>query len=171
MKRILAGLILIMAATAFFACKDDNSLEKLRKNELALLAAFIEENYPNEEPKPSGLYYIEEEAGTGDSIVPGDRVQIFYATWTVDSILIDESNGYTAGYRYEPYEYTVGTGTAIAGLEEATTYMQLGTVANLVIPSELAYGQNGNTGVPGFTTLLMHVEVYKIYQANPSSSE
>ena len=167
MKRIFVGFIIAAAAVSVFSCKDDNSLEKLRQNELALLHAFIDQNYPNEEPKPSGLYYIEDVKGTGDSIVPGDRVQIFYATWTIDSILIDESNGYTDGYRFEPYEYTVGAGAAISGLEEASTYMQLGTVANLVIPSEIAYGQNGTTGVPGFSTLLMRVEVYKIYQANP----
>jgi len=32
-----------------------------------------------------------------------------------------------------------------------------------VLPSELAYGQNGTTGISGFTTLLMEVEVYKVY--------
>ena len=169
MKRFFTGLTIAVIAVMIISCKDDNSLEKLRKAELEKLDAFIKENYPNEESKPSGLYYIEELKGTGDSIVPGDRVQIFYATWTVDSILLDETNGYTNGYRFEPFEYTVGGGTAIAGLEEASTYMQLGTVSNLVIPSELGYGQNGTTGIPGFTTLLMHVEVYKIYRLNPSS--
>jgi hypothetical protein len=43
-------------------------------------------------------------------------------------------------------------------------------VANIVINSALAYGQNGNTygspPVPGFTTLLMQVEVYKIVNSN-----
>jgi len=169
MKRIFAGLIIVVLAIVIFSCKEDKSLERMRKNELALLKAYIDKNYPGEEPKPSGLYYFEEVKGTGDSIVPGDRVQIFYATWLIDSLLIDETNGYLQGHRFEPFEYVVGSGSAIAGLEEASTYMQLGTVSNLVIPSELAYGQNGNLGVPGFSTLLMQVEVYKIYRANPSS--
>lgn len=171
MKRFINGLIFTVLAMAFFACKDNNNLEKLRQNELEKLDAFISANYPNELPKSSGLYYIEEVKGTGDTIVPGDRVQIFYATWTVDSLLIDETNGFTEGFRFEPYEYIVGAGTAITGLEEASTYMQLGTVANLVLPSELAYGQNGTTGVAGFTTLLMRVEVYKVYRAATSSGE
>jgi FKBP-type peptidyl-prolyl cis-trans isomerase len=79
--------------------------------------------------------------------------------------LIDQTNGYLLGQRYEPLEYVVGAGSVIAGLEEASTYMQKGTKANLVIPSELAYGQNGSSGVSGFSTLLMEVEVYKIYPA------
>ncbi len=171
MKRFFTGLIFTAVVIGFFACGDDNSLEALRKNELAKLDKYLATNYPGLKPTPSGLYYIEEVKGTGDSIVPGDKIQIFYATWTIDSLLLDETNGYTKGYRFEPYEFVVGAGTAIKGLEEAATYMQLGTVANLVINSELAYGQNGNTQgsppVPGFTTLLMQVQVYKIYRAKP----
>lgn len=168
MKRFsLIAIAGIVASIAFFSCKDNNNLEKYRKEELALLNAYISTNYPNEQPKPSGLYYIEETKGTGDSIKIGDRVQIFYATWSVDSILLDETSGFTKGYEFEPFEFIVGSGKAIAGLDEAATYMQQGTVANLVIPSELAYGQNGNSsGIVGFTTLLMQVKVDKIYRAN-----
>lgn len=171
MKHVFTGLIFTAVLIGFFACGDDNSLEELRKNELAKLDTYIQTNYPDVEPTSSGLYYVEEVKGTGDTIVPGDKVQIFYATWLIDSTLIDETNGYTTRYRFEPFEFVVGAGTAITGLEEAATYMQKGTVANLVINSELAYGQNGNTNgnppVPGFTTLLMQVEVYKVYKANP----
>jgi len=167
MKQVFKVLFFTIAAVGIFSCGDDNSLEELRKNELALLDEYMLENYPGVEPKPSGLYYIEEVKGTGDTIKLGDQVQIYYATWLIDSTLIDETNGYLKGLRYEPFTVNVGSGTAIAGLEEALTYMQKGTVANLVINSELAYGQNGNTQgsppVPGFTTLLMQVEVYKIY--------
>ena len=167
-KHVFAALIFSVIIFGFLACGDDNSLEKLRENELEKIDAYMQANYPDVEPSKSGLYYIEEVKGTGDTIVPGDKIQIFYATWLIDSTLIDETNGYIAGHRFEPYEFVVGAGTAIAGLEEAATYMQKGTVANLIINSQLAYGQNGNTygdpPVPGFTTLLMQVEVYKIYK-------
>jgi FKBP-type peptidyl-prolyl cis-trans isomerase FkpA len=172
-KHFFTGLILTALVVGFLACGDDNSLEELRKNELAILDEYMQTNYPDAEPTGSGLYYIEEVKGTGDTIVPGDRIQVFYATWLIDSTLIDESDkpkGYTSGYEYEPLEFIVGAGTVIKGLEEAATYMQLGTVANLVINSELAYGQNGNTygdpPVTGFTTLLMQVKVHKVYRAN-----
>jgi FKBP-type peptidyl-prolyl cis-trans isomerase len=165
MKNVLISIFAIVAAATFFSC-DDNSLEKQRQQELETLNAYIDENYPDVEPTPSGLYYIEDKAGTGDTIKLGDKVQIFYATYTLDSFLIDESDGYTDGYRYEPLEFTVGTGSVIAGLDEAMTYMQKGTVATLIIDSGLAYGQNGNGTIPGFTSLRMEVEVYKVYPAN-----
>lgn len=160
-------LILFVAVAAVFLCSscDNNDQEKLRKIELEKLAEFIELNYPNLEPNPSGLYYIEKQKGSGDTIQVGDRVQIFYSTWTIDSALIDETQGYSLGHRFEPFEFIVGSGSAISGLEEAATYMQKGTKASLVIPSELAYGQNGTYGVSGFTSLLMEVEVYKFYPA------
>ncbi len=165
MKNVIIPIFALVAATALLSC-NDNSLEKQRQKELEILNAYIDKNYPDVEPKRSGLYYIEEVKGTGDTIKPGDKVQIFYATWTLDSFLIDESDGFTDGYRYEPLEFTVGAGSVITGLDEAMTYMQKGTVATLIIDSGLAYGQNGNGTVPGFTSLRMKVEVYKIYPAN-----
>lgn len=166
MKRyILSGLFIVIVATFIFSCKStDNGYEQMRKNELAKLETFIQANYPTIEPTSSGLYYIEQVVGEGDSILAGDKIQIFYSTWTIDSVLIDESSGYSLGHRYEPFEFTVGSGTSITGLEEAATYMKKGTKASLVIPSELAYGQSGSSNVAGFTTLLMEVEVYKIYR-------
>ncbi len=183
MKRIFVILILAVAIVAVFSCKKDNSYEKLRKNELALLDTYIQENYKDSVPRPSGLYYFEVAEGTGDStIVPGDRVQIFYAVWTIDSLLKDETNGYTDGYRYEPLEFTVKPAGQLSsssattldetpGLHEAITYMKNGTVADLIMPSEIAYGQNGNIyyGISGFETLLVHVEVYKIFRGGTSA--
>ena len=169
MKRFTNLVLVIVAALALFlSCNKDNDLGKLRAIELEKLDEFIQANYPNVEAKPSGLYYYEVKAGQGDTIKTGDVVQIFYSTWTIDSVLIDETSGYSLGHRFEPYEFIVGAGDAITGLEEGANYMQPGTIANLVIPSELAYGQNGTTGVAGFTTLLMQVEVYKVYPVNVS---
>ena len=161
-RKLIPGLFLLLTTIVIFSCNNNNDLEKQRQNELQKLAEFIRLHYPKENPKPSGLYYIEAKKGTGDTIKTGDKVQIFYSTWTIDSVLVDETNGYSNGYRFEPFEYIVGKGDAIKGLEEASTYMQTGTKANLVIPSELAYGQQTSSGLPAFTTLLMEVEVYKV---------
>lgn len=163
-KYILSGLFLTVIAATIFSCRDSGTgYEAIRKNELEKLDAFVQEHYPTVEPTASGLYYIEMIEGVGDSIQAGDKVQIFYSTWTIDSVLIDETSGYSLGHRFEPYEFIVSAGDAISGLEEGANYMRPGTICNLVIPSELAYGQNGTTGVAGFTTLLMQVEVYKVY--------
>jgi FKBP-type peptidyl-prolyl cis-trans isomerase FkpA len=171
MRKIFAILFVVIAGFAFLGCPKDNSLEKLRENELRKLDEFIAKHYLDSVPKASGLYYIETIKGEGDTIFPGDRVQIYYATWTIDSLLIDESSGYTVGQKFEPLEFIVGKGEVLKGLEEAIQYMKLNGKASLVLPSEVAYGQNNKDGIPGFTTLLMEIEVYKVYHRKKPDDE
>ena len=173
MKRIVfSGIFLLIVVAAFFSCKKEDLYSKSRREELKELEAFIAENYPDLEPKPSGLYFIETQQGTGDTIKIGDRVHVYYATYALSAdsldnlslILIDESVQYsTEGYLYEPFEVIVGSGGAIQGLEEGLRYMQLGTKARLIINSGLAYGHTGQGILPGFTTLVMDVEVHKVF--------
>jgi len=168
MKRLIAGILLAGSAIAFFACNKDNSLEELRRNELEILDEYISSHHPGAEPESSGIYYFQYEPGSEeDTIKLGDRVQIFYATWRLDgandTVLVDQSSGYVNGHRFEPLEFTVGLSEVITGLEQGITNMHLNEVGKLVIDSELAYGQNGSGSVGGFKTLLMEVEVYKIY--------
>lgn len=169
MKKTLAAIFVALGAIAFMACDDTIDYEKMRKEELKILDDYLAISHPGAEPTGSGLYYFNEEGtGEGDTIKPGDQVQIYYATWVLesatDSTLIDQTAGFLNGHRYEPYSYVVGAGTAISGLEEATTYMQSGTHSYLVINSELAYQQrgSGDGAVGPFETILMEVEVYKV---------
>ncbi len=165
MKKIFSLAVISLIVIGMLSnCKEDN-YQKLRDKELKMLKEYLKKNYPNLKPKPSGLYFIEVEPGVGDSIKVGDKVQIYYATYKIDSMLIDESSGYTDGHRFEPLEFVVDPNqkNVIEGLKEAVTYMKKGGKAKLIIPSELAYRDNASSGVPIFTTLLMEVEIYKVY--------
>ena len=170
MKNILKVLFVVVVFIGIYSCNKGIDYEKMRQAELAILNEYISLHDEFEETA-SGLYYYNEPGtGSGDTIKMGDQVQIFYATWVLeknsngdlDSIPVDQTNGYDEGYRYEPYKFTVGAGKSVTGLEEAVTYMQPGTKSHLVINSELAYGQNGSGSVGMFQTVLMEVEVYKV---------
>lgn len=180
MKKTLSWIMLLLGAVAFFACNDGVDYKKMRDAELALLDEYLAIAHPGAEPTPSGLYYFNEPGtGEGDTIKTGDRVQLFYATYTldrveelIDSNLVDETNGYLDGHRYEPYEVIVGAGSSITGLEEGLLYMQPGTRSNLVINSELAYGQRGSGyAVGAFKTILMEVEIYKVIPFESNTEE
>lgn len=168
MKQIFIAITLVLMVAAFFSCKE-NSLEKQRSNELKSLNEFMRTQYPGKEPQPSGLYYFELQEGTGDSIKIGDRVQLFYELWTLDSVNIG-SNG-----SYEPLEVVVAPPTQLSSsathegqmraLHEALTYMKRGSKARLIFDSSLGFGQFGASGIPGFLPLIMEVEVYKVYPA------
>ncbi len=168
MMRIITGLLLTFLAVAFFSCKEDD-LEKQREDELRELNEYIQNNYSDVEPTVSGLYFIQTEEGAGDSIQIGDRVQFFYDLWQLDSTYVQGSG------RYEPVEVVVLPPTQLSssaqsvgtmlGLHEALTYMKPGGKASLILPSQLAFGQYGSYTVSGFTSLIMEVEIYKVYPA------
>lgn len=173
MKRYIFSLltVLILFGILFSSC-NDNDMEKLRERELELLADFVE-RYEAEHgveitPMPSGLYYVEVEQGTGDTILIGDKVQVWYNTYLLaDTSLVDSNM--EDGHKYNPLEFIVNVqnqSTVIEGLNEAVKYMQPGGKAFLIVPSQIAYGQDGSYGIPSFSTLLFDVEIYKVYPAS-----
>jgi FKBP-type peptidyl-prolyl cis-trans isomerase FkpA len=171
MKKILLALLaFITTGVLFLSCNDNNDLAKLRQNELDLLDKFVakyDEVHGTEiKPTSSGLYYIEVQKGTGDTIAVGDRVQIWYNTYLLKDTSLIDSNMDTG--KYTPLEFTVASpsySSVVEGLNEAVKYMQLGGKAFLIVPSEIAYGQNGSLAVPAFSTLLFDIEIYKVFKA------
>ena len=165
-ERLLTGLFITAVSVTFFSCKE-NSLERQRKDELDKLNTYIRAHHAELDRRPSGLYYIELEEGTGDSIKIGDRVQLFYDIWTLDSLKVRTSG------RYEPLDMIVSHPNdlgfsatevqEIRALHEALTYMKKHSKALLIFDSGLGFGQNGTYGIAGFTPLMMEVEVYKVY--------
>lgn len=67
--------------------------------------------------------------------------------------MLRKSNGYfvdsSAVNDSVPFIFTVGDGTAIAGLDEAVRGMKIGGVRRILIPPSLAYVQGLEDGKPG----------------------
>lgn len=158
-KNKIWTIFFLIAFALFASCHKETTQEIQRKLELQLLEEYISDNNIQEAPKKSGLYYIELEEGIGDSIKPGDIVQVLYKYYLIDSTLIYDSGN------FNPTQYTVGLGKPNAGVDEAFTYMKKGGRAKLIVPSEVGFGQTGNIGIPGFSTLLYEIYIYKLIQA------
>jgi FKBP-type peptidyl-prolyl cis-trans isomerase len=170
--RLITGFIAAVIVSGLFYACDDNDLGKLREKELELLDQFIQKNNITVKPTKTGLYYIEKVAGTGDSIKVGDQVDVLYRTWLIDSTLVD-FNISEEGHYYDPLRFSVvpvgAQAGVIDGLNEAVQMMKLGTVAHLIVPSEIAYGQNGSGYIPAFSTMLFEVRIHKVYRASDSN--
>lgn len=167
MVKVLA-LTIIVILPLFFAGCDNNSLGKLRERELDLLDKYVKDHNITVKPTASGLYYMEKQKGTGDTIKIGDRVHIYYRTWLIDSTLVDY-NVTPQGHFYDPLEFDVtppNGSSVVEGLNEGIKFMQHGTVANLIVPSQIGYGQSGYQMVPAFSTLLYEIRVHKVMKGS-----
>jgi FKBP-type peptidyl-prolyl cis-trans isomerase 2 len=87
---------------------------------------------------------------------------------TSDPEIAKKAGVYDQRRPYEPIEFPLGVGQVIPGWEEAISMMQAGTKATLVIPSNLAYGEQGAGGfIPPFSTLTFDVELVSFGPPKP----
>lgn len=103
----------------------------------------------------SGLKYVVVEEGTGATPKPGDLVKVHYTGTLEDGTKFDSSLD-----RGEPIEFILGRGQVIPGWDEGIGLMKVGGKAKLIIPPDLAYGEQGAGGViPPNATLNFDVEL------------
>ncbi|HEV7351414.1 FKBP-type peptidyl-prolyl cis-trans isomerase [Telluribacter sp.] len=115
----------------------------------------------------SGLRYIVQEEGTGATPSQGDVVKVHYTGKLLDGTVFDSSreNPQTNG---QPIDFQVGVGMVIPGWEEGIMMMKKGGKRTLIIPSGLAYGQEGSPGaIPPSSVLLFDVELVDFSKGTP----
>jgi FKBP-type peptidyl-prolyl cis-trans isomerase len=113
-------------------------MEEMKAKNKAAGDAFLEENKKKEGViiTTSGLQYQVLQKGEGDNAKATDTVKVEYTGTLMDGTEFDS----TAKHG-EPAEFQVGQ--VIQGWSEAMQLMNVGSKLHLVIPSELAYGENG----------------------------
>jgi len=103
----------------------------------------------------SGLKYtVVTTAVEAKNVEPGMRVKVHYNGFFEDGRLIDSS--YERG---TPIEIVVGKGMVIQGWDEGLQLLRVGDKAQLWIPYQLAYGEQGRGPIPARTNLLFDVEI------------
>ena len=123
-------------------------------------AAFVARaaTQPNAVRTASGMVYQETAAGTGASPTATDTVKVHYRGTLTDGTEFDSSYE-----RNEPAQFTVRG--VIPCWTEGLQLMKVGGKARLVCPSDLAYGDEGNQGIPGGAALTFEVELLEIVAA------
>ncbi|OQY05117.1 MAG: hypothetical protein B6I20_01825 [Bacteroidetes bacterium 4572_117] len=151
--------LIVLMSFSFIACEKENEyIQQLIDDEIEDREAYLEDNGITEDSKTaSGLYYIETEEGSGVQPIAGDIVHVHYEGRFLNGSIFDSSY-----QRKVPIKFTLGQGEVIAGWDEAITLMKEGGTAQLIIPSDLAYGATGNSGIPGYTTLMFYVELVDV---------
>ena len=111
----------------------------------------------------SGLQYTELEAGDGPAPQPGDIVSIHIRGMLEDGTEFDSTYS-----RDEPIQFALGQGMVLPGWDEGIALMKVGEKARLVIPPELAFGEQGYRDlIPPDETLTFEVELLEILPGAP----
>ena len=103
----------------------------------------------------SGLVYRTIEPGQGASPAATDVVKVHYHGTLTDGTVFDSSRE-----RGEPVEFPLNQ--VIPCWTEGVQKMKVGETAQLVCPSDIAYGDGGRPGIPPGATLVFEVELIGI---------
>lgn len=172
MKKIglnfLMGALLIAIASS---CLDDGNDYKAPtyEEEQAELKAYIDTLIArgnDMDTTASGVYYVIMEEGTGDLAQPGDTLSIGYAGYFIDGYMFDASAWHNRADSTYTFVLEHEKQRMIKGFEDGMKVMNKGTKMQMIIPSELAYGSNGTTGIPPYTSLVFVVKMKDIKPAS-----
>jgi len=103
---------------------------------------------------PSGLRYVDEVVGSGDSPKLGQNVTVHYTGTLENGTKFDSSVD-----RGQPFNFRIGTHAVIQGWDEGIMTMKVGGKRRLTVPANLAYGAAGRPGIPPNATLIFEVEL------------
>lgn len=106
----------------------------------------------------SGLKYIDLKVGKGEEAKKGMLVLVNYNAWLENGTKFDSSYD-----RREPFSFKLGAGQVIQGWEEGVEGMRVGGKRKLIIPPDLAYGDQGaGDRIPPKSTLVFEVELLQV---------
>jgi FKBP-type peptidyl-prolyl cis-trans isomerase FkpA len=148
-------------------------MEIAKNSEAAKVKAYISSKDLSPTVSPSGLNYVITAEGSGPKANTGDTVLVHYTGSFLSGKVFDSSladvarkNGaFNPGRLYDPLRIPVGNQGAIPGFEEGLTLLPKGGKATLILPSALAYGEQGNQAIPPYTPLVFDVEIIDIIPA------
>jgi FKBP-type peptidyl-prolyl cis-trans isomerase FkpA len=146
-------------------------LEKIKANESVDANKYITSNKLVMKTTPSGLKYVVFKSSTKPKPRAGDTVLVNYTGHLLNGQVFDTSVASVAenagllqeGRTYEPISFVLGSGQVIKGWDEGILLLNTGAKAKFVIPSSLAYGDQGQGDtIPPYSTLVFDVELVAV---------
>ena len=189
MLLLAAGLLL--AAPALWSCNTETTFQKSLREHDEQMKRIDEETIVNylkannllssAVRTNSGLYVVPIKEGQGTPVTAGKQVSVKYIGRFLSNGAHPESSGYpkSAGDPRYPagsifdnsadnrtacgcIVFTGGSG-GIAAFNEGLLLMRKGDRKLLLIPSKLAYGPTGNSGIPADAALVFDVEILDVF--------
>ena len=153
-------------------------MDKAKGGEAAKFNAYISKEDKKPTVTTSGLNYIVTKQGSGPKAAAGDTVLVNYTGRFLTGKVFDTSilevakkeNTFNPQRPYEPLKMPVGMNGSIPGFEEGLMLFPQGTKAKLILPSKLAYGEQGSQGIAPYTPLVFEIDIVKIIPAKGATT-
>lgn len=104
-------------------------------------------------------------AGSGEAISAGKIAVVQYTGWLYEAGAKDNKGKQFDSSRNvgQPFRFPLGAGQVIKGWDQGVVGMKIGESRRLVIPPDLAYGDNGAGGViPPGATLVFDIDLVAV---------
>lgn len=145
----LVPYLVVLVAVASVGCS--KKVEELPQTE------FKPTPPPPPPPGPKTLEKTDTVVGWGPECKTGDKVKVHYTGTLMNGEEFDSSVGKS------PFEFELGKGNVIKGWDQGVPGMKVGGKRKLVIPSDLAYGENGSPPkIPANAPLKFDIELLEI---------
>lgn len=102
-----------------------------------------------------GVYYVTIDEGTGAYAKTGDTLTVGYAGYFIDGYIFDASAWHNQVD--STFTFVLGNPPLIKGWDDGMKIINKNARAQLIIPSDLAYGSSGQGVIPPFQTLVFVV--------------
>jgi FKBP-type peptidyl-prolyl cis-trans isomerase len=152
--------------------------DEAKKQEPANIQKYIADNKLKVSKTASGLNYIVTKEGAGPKPAQGDTVVVNYVGKFLNGKVFDTSIKSEALKAkipvnpmnpFKPIRFPIGVAGMIPGWNEGMQLLSKGSKATFVIPSSLAYGEQGNGMIQPFTPLTFDVELVDIVHPDPNA--
>ena len=149
MKKYLSLFLFVFV---FISCSSDDEPNFIPQTEADIIK-YIEEKGLEAEKSSTGLYYVVNNEGTGTRPTSNSNVTVAYKGYFLDGTVFDQSNSSGVSFNLQQ---------VIKGWKEGITYFKEGGNGILLVPSNLGYGNSGNTRIPGGAVLVFDINLISV---------
>lgn len=167
-KKILNIVFGIFMITLISSCLEieNEPIIPTKQEELAGLEVYLESLKTaghDIDTTELGVYYIILEEGEGEFPQVGDSLEVGYAGYYTDGSLFDASDVHQED---GTFSFVFGKPELIPGWDSGMAVINKNAKVQLIIPSQFAYGANGQGSIPPYKTLVFVIKMLEIIPSN-----
>lgn len=165
MTKTVAIFLVILSMIFISSCLDkvdenpsSRNPEKEKRELNEALASLINDGWDIDTTE-MGIYYIVHEEGEGPTARHGDSLSLEYKGYLLGGMVFDATSFH---YPDAIWDFVLDSTALIPGFTDGLTLMNKGAVIDMIIPSHLAYGEQGAGLIEPFTTILFTAKLHDL---------